>query len=123
MDELFIRRSYRSISLAWITAITWAVAFGRPWIALSITLGALLGTAILASNSWFFSRALRREMPKPARRLARVWLLRYPMMAGLLYLILRWQQIDVFALCGGVVLVHLAIVLKALGAMLTVKRS
>lgn len=123
MDELFVRRSYRSIALLWITAITWAVALGRPWIALSITLGALLGTAILASNSWFFSRTLGREMPKPTRRLARLWLLKYPMMAVLLYLILRWRQVDVFALCGGVVLVHLAIVLKALGAMLTVKRS
>lgn len=118
MDEQFISKVYRSIILAWVIAITWALAFQKPWIALSITLGVLLGTAVLASNSWAAHRMFRRDVRKPSRHIAKIWLLKLPIMVALLYLLLTWKMINVLALCGGIVLVHLAIVLKTLGAML-----
>ena len=33
----------------WVTAMAWTIGFGKPWIALSITLGMMLGTAVLWS--------------------------------------------------------------------------
>lgn len=117
-----IGRIYRSIALTWAIAVTWACAFQKPWIALSLTIGTLMGTAILASNSWIFPRILRQGVANPTRKLAKIWLLKYPVMAGALYLVLRLDGISVLALCGGVVLVHLAIVLRTLGAMM-VNRS
>ncbi len=121
-DGLSLGRVYRSIALTWAIAVTWACAFQKPWIALSLTIGTLMGTAILASNSWIFPRVLQRGVANPTRKLAKIWLLKYPAMAGILYLVVRCQEISVLALCGGVVLVHVAIVLRTLGAMM-VNRS
>ncbi|HUV05069.1 MAG TPA: ATP synthase subunit I [Armatimonadota bacterium] len=118
MDKQFINKVYRSIALAWAIAITWTLAFQKPWIALSITFGTLLGTAALASNDWAVRRALTPGARRPTRALAKVALLKYPAIAVLLYFLVNWHAINLLAFVGGIVLVYLAIVAKALGIMI-----
>lgn len=123
MSDQDLAKSYRSIAIAWITAVTWALAIGKPWVALSITFGVLLGTAILASNKWVFLRLLQPEAVRTPRRLLKVWLVKYPAMIIVLFVLVRWQRTNVFALCGGVVLVYAAIVLRTLGGMLFTRQA
>lgn len=118
MDEQFIGRIYRSIILIWIIAVTWALAFQKFWIAVNITQGVLAGTLIIASNGWVASQLFKQSVHKPARLFAKIWLIKYPAMIVLLYLLVRWNKFNALAFCGGVALVYLAIVLKALGIML-----
>lgn len=117
-DQGFIRRTYVSIAITWATAMCWAFAFQKPWIALSITLGMILGTAILASFDWIVRRAFVPEARSAQKALVKFGLLKYPLYCVALYWLVRWDRISLPAFCGGIVLVHFAIIVKVLGARL-----
>lgn len=118
MDEQFIRKVYRSTALAWAIAVSWTLAFQKPWIALSMTLGTLLGTASLASNDWVVRRAFTSSVRRPRRVLLKVGLLKYPAIILALYFVVTWHRTNLPALVGGIALVYVAILAKALGIMM-----
>lgn len=117
-DQDFIKRTYRSVVIAWIIAMSWSLAFQKPWIALSITLGTILGTAILASFEWLVRRTFIPGAKSPSRALVKYSLLKYPLFGLALYWLVRWDRISLPAFCGGIVLVHFAILMKMMGKRL-----
>jgi hypothetical protein len=112
MDDHFIDKLYRSIVLAWVIAMVWALGLRQPWVALSITLGTALGTAVLATYHWTIRRAFVPGARKPGRALLKMGLVKYPVIGIILYMLVRWDRINILAFCGGIVLVHAAILLK-----------
>ena len=123
MDEQFVRKVYRSIALAWMIAMTWALALQKPWIALSITLGMALGTGVLASYEWIIRKAFVPGAAKPGRALLKVGLIKLPLIGAMLYGLVRWDSISLPAFCGGILLVHLAIFAKVAGIRMVERRS
>jgi hypothetical protein len=122
MEEQFVRKTYRSIALAWVIAMTWTLALGRPWIALSITVGTVLGTAVLATYDHVVRKAFVPGAARPGRALLKLGLVKYPLIGAILYAIVRWDKISLPALCGGIVLVHLAILAKLAGIRMVERR-
>lgn len=118
MDH-FGKKVYRSIGLAWIIAISWVLAFQKPWIALSITLGAALTTVSLAVLQWVVERTFVPGSRKPMKRLAVVGTIKYVALGILLYAIVRCDRINLPAFVGGVFLVHFAILARFVGIRLT----
>lgn len=106
---------YQSILISWAIAMTWTLAFGKPWIALSITFGMLVTTASLAVLDKVVSRAFVPGSMKARRALIKWGLVKYPVIAIIIYVLSRWQGINLLAFCGGIVLVHFAIVAKIIG--------
>ncbi len=113
-----ISKVYRSIAIMWVTAMVWAIGLGKPWIALSITLGMVLGTAILASFDWIVHKAFVPGAKSPGRALLKFSLLKYPLFCAALFWLVRWNKVSILAFCGGIVLVHLAIIAKMMGIRL-----
>ncbi|MGB9588928.1 MAG: ATP synthase subunit I [Armatimonadota bacterium] len=118
MDH-FGKKPYRSIVLAWIIAISWALAFQKPWIALSVTLGAALTTVSLAVLQWVVESTFVPGSRKPMKRLAAMGTIKYVVLGTLLYAIVRCDQINLPAFVGGVLLVHFAIISRFVGIRLT----
>ena len=121
--EDLIAKSYRSIALAWIIAASWCIALRKPWIGLSITLGAALGTAVLLTFELVVRRAFVPGAAKPGRALVKLALLKYPLIGIILYWLVRWNRFDALAFCGGIVLVHIAVLAKAMGIRLARSRE
>jgi len=113
--EDLIAKSYRSIALAWIIAVSWCIALCKPWIALSITVGAALGMAVLLTFDLVVRRAFVPGAARPGRALLKLALLKYPLIGIILYWLVRWNRFDPLAFCGGIVLVHFAVLVKAMG--------
>ena len=123
MDDDFIHKAYRSVLLTWALAMAWTLALQKPWIALSITLGTAVGTAVLASFEYMVRKAFVPGAAKPGRALVKLALLKYPLLGAILYLTLRWNKINPLAFCGGIVLVHFAILAKLAGIRLVERRE
>lgn len=123
MNEQFIRKVYRSVALTWVIAMTWAIALGKPWIALSITFGMALGTAVLASYEWVIRRAFVPGEPKAGRALLKLGFVKLPLVCALLYVLVRLENISLPAFCGGIILVHLAMFAKLVGIKLVERRE
>ena len=117
----FIKKSYRSITLAWIIAMSWCIAFQKPWIALNITLGTALGTAVLVTYDWVIRAAFVPGKTRPKRALVKLALVKYPLIGIILYWLVRWDRFHFLAFCGGIILVHFAIVAKLAGIRLREK--
>jgi len=96
----------------------WALGLGKPWIALSITLGMALSTAVLAGFDWIVHRAFVPDARSAGRALLKFSLLKYPLICAGLYWLVRWDKVSLFAFCGGMALVHFAIVAKVMGIRL-----
>jgi hypothetical protein len=114
-DQDFIKKVYRSIVYAWAVAMCWALAFQKPWIALSITMGTVIGTALLASCEHIVRRVIVSDAVRPRRALLKFALLKYPLIGIILYVSVRWDRVNLPAFCGGIVLVHAAIIAKMIG--------
>lgn len=113
-----IHKVYRSVAITWATAMIWALGLGRPWIALSITLGMALSTAVLAGFDWVVHRAFVPDARSAGRALFKFSLLKYPLIGVGLYWLVRWDRVSLFAFCGGIALVHLAIIARMMGIAL-----
>ena len=123
MNEHFISKIYRSTVLAWALAMLWALVLGKPWIALSITLGTMVGTALLLTLDYTVRRAFVPEAKSPRRSLLIVALVKYPLIGLLLYVLVRWNRVSIPAFCGGIVLVHFAILAKLAGVRIKEKQN
>lgn len=114
-DQNVLKEFYKSIALAWAIAMTWAVALQKPWIGLSITFGAILGTALLASFHCVVRGAFTAGAVRPKRALLKLGLVKYPLLGAMLYGLARSDKISLPAFCGGILLVHVAIIAKVIG--------
>lgn len=110
-----IRKSYRSVAIAWVTAMVWCIALMKPWIGLSITLGTLVMTAVLISYDYVVRRVFVPGATGSNRALLKLALIKYPVIGLMLYLLVHWGRFNAPAFCGGIVLVHFAIVCKVIG--------
>ena len=117
-DQELIPKIYQSILLTWAIAMSWSIAYVKPWIALSITLGMLLGASVLVGCNWFVRRAFVAGAERPTRALLKFGLLKLPALCLCLYCIVRWESINLLAFCVGIALVHFAIVAKVIGVRL-----
>ena len=117
-DRNYTSGFYRSIAIAWFIAMGWLFAFHKPWIALSVTLGTITGTGILAGFDWIIRRSFVPGAKAPGRALLKFSLLKYPLFCLALYWLVRWDKVSLPAFCGGIVLVHLAVFIKIIGIRL-----
>lgn len=123
MDEHFVKKVYRTIIYTWALAVVWSVALGELWIALSITLGVILSTVVLATYDVVIRRLFTPGTNKPRFTLIIVIAVKYVFIGIALYFLVRWQKIDLLAFCGGVFLVHLAILAKLAGVKIVERRE
>lgn len=114
MDTIALKKIYRSIILAWVIAVTWAMALNKPWIGLSLTTGVMVGAGIFAS----YERAIRKYFVPQKKNLTstifKLVLIKYPIICTLIYGLLKWEQVSIPAFCGGIVIVHFAVMVKVL---------
>jgi hypothetical protein len=120
--EDLVSKSYRSIGAAWIAAAIGCAAMGRFSIALSVTLGTALGSAVLLTFDMVIRRSFTLEARRPRRAVLRLALLKYPLIVIILYCMVRWNRFDPIAFCGGIALVYLAILGTAVGVALAERR-
>lgn len=123
MEKDLIRKIYPSIAWTWAIAMIWCLALQKVWIALSITFGMILGTAILASYDIVIRKAISPNSKNPKKTLIILALIKYPLMALYIYLMVKWQIINMIAFCGGVILVNFAMFAKFAGVRMVEKRQ
>ena len=117
-EQELIKKTYRSVALAWIIAMSWCIAFQKPWIALNITFGTALGTALLVTYDRVIRAAFVPGKTGAKRALVKLALVKYPLIGIILYWLVRWDRFHFLAFCGGIILVHFAIVAKLAGIRL-----
>ena len=121
--EDLVSKSYRSIGAAWIIAAIGCAALGNVGIAMNVTLGAALGTAVLLTFDVVIRRSFVPGALRPRRRLVRFALLKYPLIVIILYWMARWNGFSPLAFCGGIALVHLAILGTAASLAIAERRA
>lgn len=123
LDPSFIKKVYRSILYAWLLAIFWSLGYGKPWIALSITIGTALASGLLASIEYVVTRAFVPGSETAKFALPIMALAQLPVMCAVIYGVVHWQRINLMAFAGGVVLVHFAIIAKLIGVRMVAQRK
>lgn len=123
MDKDLIRKIYPSIAWAWAIAMTWCLILQKPMIALSITLGVILGTAILASFDIAVRKAFVPGAKNPGKSLLVLALVKYPLIGAYIYVVIRWGKVNMMAFCGGALLVNLAMFAKIAGVRMMERRK
>lgn len=123
MDNNLVRKIYPSIGWAWAIAMTWCLMLQKPWIALSITFGVILGAAVLVSYDVVIRKVFVPGAKSPNKALLALALIKYPLMGLYVYLLVKWEKIDMFAFCGGVTLVYIAMLAKVAGIKMMERRN
>ena len=123
MDNNLVRKIYPSIVWAWAIAMTWCLMLQKPWIALSITFGVILGAAVLVSYDIVIRTAFVPGAKRPGKSLLALALIKYPLMGLYVYLLVKWGRIDMLAFCGGVTLVYIAMLAKVAGIRMMERRN
>jgi hypothetical protein len=118
MTEDVLGRTYKSILIAWAIAMVLCLMFRKPLTAVSVACGTALGAGLLGSLHWFVRAGFLGGTRRPGRALLRMGLVKYPLLATVLYVLLRWDNLNVGALVLGVSLVYIAIVAGTVGEMM-----
>jgi len=118
LDEQFVRKVYKSSAIAWGLVSLWTLGLGKPWIALSITLGTVVSLAVLASFDIVVRTVFVPGATKSKKALIKLALIKYPILGAILYFVVHWHKINLLAFCGGIVLVHFAMLAKLAGIRL-----
>jgi O-antigen/teichoic acid export membrane protein len=98
--------------------VIWCLALWKPWLAVSLTLGVALGTAVLASFAYIIPKIIVPGANKPQKSLIKFTIAKYLLIGVGLFFLVEWKQVNLLAFCGGIVLVHAAILAKFLGAQM-----
>ena len=118
MTEAELRGFFRSIYLiaamvlAALTALCWALWGWRAGAGMATGGGISIG--VLLTWQWLASWILAAPGGRGRRRLIIVWPLKYAVMGGILYGLLRWDLVNVFALIVGLGLIQMVIFGRAL---------
>jgi hypothetical protein len=123
LEPDFVKKIYKSVILLWGLALVWCLALWKLWLAVSLTLGMALGTAILASFAYIIPRIIVPGAVKSRKSLIKYAILKYLLIAVLLFFLVRWKQVSLLGFCGGIVLVHAAILAKFAGAYMVERRK
>lgn len=83
----------------------------------------MLGTAILVSYERVIRTVIVPGAPKPKRALLIFMALKYVLIGAMLYGLVRWHKINIPAFCGGIALVHFAILAKLAGVKIVERRN
>ncbi|UCH35180.1 MAG: ATP synthase subunit I [Armatimonadota bacterium] len=95
------------ITLATLAAVCWAV-WGRR-AAAGMAAGGLVSIGVLVSWQWLAAWVVADAGSKVKRRLVLAWPLKYAVIGGILYVLLRWDVVNVFALIAGLGLIQAVI--------------
>lgn len=118
MNDQFVKKVYKSSAIAWGIAMLWTLGLGKPWIALSITIGTAVSIAGLASFDKVVRTAFVPGATQSKKALIRLALVKYPILVAIIYLVVRWNKINLLAFCAGIVLVHISMLAKLAGISL-----
>lgn len=120
IGDRFIRQVY--ILTLCLTVVISAVLFGFKRDAVP---SFLVGSAISLSLFWSIEFVVRRLVrPGQTKRIKYVMgfiaMGKYALLGGLLYLLFRMAWMNIYAFAGGIALVQGAIIIKAVGLMVTI---
>ncbi|MBI3947485.1 MAG: hypothetical protein HY321_16300 [Armatimonadetes bacterium] len=123
MDDGFIRRTYRTSAWVLLLATLPLVSYGYLRIAWSLAAGAALGLGVLRLFEWLVGSLLAAPRKRVGWRVALLTVLKLPVLAGILYLVVHSGWFNRPAFAGGVALIHVVIFLRAVGAHLTLREQ
>jgi hypothetical protein len=98
--------------LAAAVALCWALWGGRA--AAGMAAGGLISIGVLLSWQWLAVWIVAAPGSRAKRRLIIAWPLKYGVMGAILYTLLRWNLVNVFALIAGLALIQAVIFGRAL---------
>jgi hypothetical protein len=113
-DVRFFRPVYAiaAVALAALTVLCW-VAWGSR-AAAGMAAGGAVSIAVLLSWQWLAMWIIGAPMGTARRRLIIAWPLKYAAIGVILYALLRWNLVNVFALIAGLGLVQAVLLARAL---------
>ncbi len=120
VGDRFIRQVYILTICFTIVIAAVLLGFKRPLLP-----SFLIGSAISLSLFWSMEFAVRRFI-QPGKTKHTKSLLgfiafgKYIVLGGLLYLLFKMEWLNIYALAGGIVLVQLAIIIKAVGLLMPI---
>jgi hypothetical protein len=120
VGDRFIRQVY--VLTICLTVVVAAVLLGFKRPALP---SFLIGSAISLSLFWSIEFAVRRFI-QPGKTKRTKYLFgfiaigKYTVLGGLLYLLFKMEWMNIYAFAGGIALVQVAIIIKAIGLMVTI---
>ena len=120
IGDRFIRQVY--VLTICLTVVISAVLLGFKRPALP---SFLIGSAISLSLFWSIEFVVRR-LVRPGKTKRTKYLLsfiaigKYTVLGGLLYLLFKMEWMNIYAFAGGIALVQGAIIIKAIGLMVTI---
>jgi hypothetical protein len=114
LDLRFFRPVYviAGAALAALTGLCW-VAWG-PRAAAGMAAGGAISIGVVLSWQWLAAWIIGAPMGKARRRLVVAWPLKYAAIGVILYALLRWDLVNVFALIAGLGLVQAVLFARAL---------
>jgi len=98
--------------LVGLTGLCWALWGWRA--AAGMAAGGLISMGVLLSWQWLAAWILAARGGRARRRLIIAWPLKYAVMGGILYVLLRWNLVNVFALIAGLGLIQAILFVRAL---------
>ncbi len=127
----FVARTYRMTIFVAAFVLFVLASYNQFWALAPVACGVLLGLMLLRVLEWGVRRAFTPERAREARRargarlgkpkaaLVVAALVKYPVVAGLLWAVTRfWSAREVMAFAGGFVLVQSVIALRGMGRFL-----
>ena len=120
MDEGFLKRTYRACGAVLLLVVLFTTGMGAFRVAWSIAAGAALGLGVLRGYEWAVRVWLAPEQPRTAASamVAKLSLLKLPLLALLLYVVVRSGWFNLPAFAGGVALIQFVVFLRAVGLYL-----
>ena len=121
--DRFIRQVYvLTICLTVVIAVVLLV-FKRVALP-SFLIGSVIGLSLFWSVEFVIRRLVRPgKTQKTKYLLGFIALSKYTVLGVLLYFLFRTKWMDIYAFGGGIVLVQIAIIIKAIGLMITILRK
>jgi hypothetical protein len=113
-DRDFVRWVHRVALLLLVVFVPAAGRWGTRAV-LGYALGGVLSILLLWSHQWLVARVFERGAPGLRRSLVAFWLVKYPILAAILYFAVARHAVNAIALCVGLGLVPLAMAIKILG--------
>jgi len=118
-DKALPRGFFRGIYTIAAVALAASVALcGALWgarAAAGMAAGGLISMGVLLSWQWLAAWILAAPGSRAKRRLIVAWPLKYAVMGAILYLLLRFELVNVFTLIAGLGLIQAVITWRAVG--------
>lgn len=121
--DRFIRQVY--FLTVYLTVGIGVVLIGyKPNTLPSFLIGSLIGLSLFWSIEFVIRRLVRPgKTQKTKYLLGFIALGKYTILGGLLFFLFKMQWMNIYAFGGGIVLVQIAIIIKAVGLMVTILRK